>query len=78
MNQSEVNGTLDELVGGAKRKVGEITGDKKLQVKGMAQQAKGAVEKTWGKTKEAVASVATSSTKPIKTAANNRSAGRTA
>ena len=76
MNKSRIQGTLDTLVGGAKRKAGEITGDTKLQVKGIAQQAKGTIEKTWGKTKEAVGSAASSS-KTMKTE-TNRSAGRTA
>jgi uncharacterized protein YjbJ (UPF0337 family) len=49
-----VNGTIDEVVGSAKRKAGELTGNTTLQVKGMAQQVKGKVENAWGKATEAV------------------------
>jgi uncharacterized protein YjbJ (UPF0337 family) len=52
-----MKGTIDEVVGSAKRKAGELTGDTKLQVEGMAQQVKGKVENAWGKTKEAVCDV---------------------
>jgi uncharacterized protein YjbJ (UPF0337 family) len=36
-----MKGTIDEVVGSAKRKAGELTGSTKLQVEGMAQQVKG-------------------------------------
>jgi uncharacterized protein YjbJ (UPF0337 family) len=32
MNKGRVIGTMDQVVGGAKRKAGELTGDTKLQV----------------------------------------------
>jgi uncharacterized protein YjbJ (UPF0337 family) len=54
MNQDRVNGTIDEAVGSAKRKAGQLTGNTPLQVKGMAQQVKGKVENTLGKAKEAL------------------------
>jgi uncharacterized protein YjbJ (UPF0337 family) len=54
MNKDRVKGTINEVVGSAKRKAGELTGDTKLQVGGMAQQMKGKVENTWGKTKDVV------------------------
>lgn len=54
MNKDEVNGTIDEVVGKAKRKAGQVTGSTKLQVEGMAQQTKGKVENAWGKTKDVV------------------------
>jgi len=57
MNKERVKGTFDEAVGSAKRKVGELTGDTHLQVKGMTQQVKGKVENAWGKTKEVVSDV---------------------
>lgn len=53
MNKDRVKGTIDEVVGSAKRKVGELTDNPKLRVKGMVQQAKGKVEGAWGKAKEA-------------------------
>jgi len=52
MNKDQMKGTIDEVVGSAKRKAGELTGNTKLQVEGMAQQVKGKVENAWGKTKD--------------------------
>jgi uncharacterized protein YjbJ (UPF0337 family) len=54
LNKNRVNGTIDEVVGSAKRKAGELTGNTKLQVKGIAQQVKGKVENAWGKATDAV------------------------
>ncbi|MGB7265393.1 MAG: CsbD family protein [Terracidiphilus sp.] len=54
MNRDRVKGTIDEMVGSAKRKAGQLTGDTPLQVKGIAQQVKGKLENTLGKTKDAV------------------------
>ncbi len=54
MNRDQVKGTIDEVAGGAKRKAGALTGNTKLEVEGMVQQAKGKVENAWGKTKGAV------------------------
>lgn len=54
MNKDRLNGTLDEAVGGAKRKAGELSGDTRLQVEGMVQQVKGELENAWGKAKDAV------------------------
>ena len=51
MNTDRVKGTIDEVVGSAKRKAGELTGDTPLQIKGIAQQAKGTTETApnpWG------------------------------
>jgi uncharacterized protein YjbJ (UPF0337 family) len=52
-----MKGIMDEVIGTAKRKVGELTDNPQLQVEGMAQQVKGKVETAWGKTKEAVSEV---------------------
>ena len=54
MNRNRVNGTIDEVVGSAKRTAGKLTGNTPLQVKGMAQQVKGKLENTLGKAKDAV------------------------
>ena len=54
MNKDRAKGTIDEVLGSAKRKAGELTGDTKLQVEGMAQQMKGKVENAWGKAKDVV------------------------
>ena len=54
MDKDRVKGTIDEVVGSAKKKAGEWAGDPKLQVEGVAQQVKGKLENTWGKVKDAV------------------------
>jgi uncharacterized protein YjbJ (UPF0337 family) len=54
VNNDRVKGTIDEVVGSSKRKAGKWTGNTPLQVKGMAQQVKGKLEKTLGKAKDAV------------------------
>jgi len=54
VNKDRVKGIIDEVAGIAKRKAGELTDNPKLQVEGMAQQAKGKVEGAWGKAKETV------------------------
>ena len=54
MNRDRVKGAIDEVVGSAKRAAGELSGNTRLQVKGMAQQVKGKVEGAWGNAKDAV------------------------
>jgi uncharacterized protein YjbJ (UPF0337 family) len=54
MDKNRVKGTIDEVVGNAKRQVGKLTGNTGTQVEGAAQQLKGKVENAWGKTKDAV------------------------
>lgn len=53
MNKDRVKGAIDEKVGRAKQKAGDLTGDTSLQVKGIAQQVKGKLQNTWGKAKDA-------------------------
>jgi uncharacterized protein YjbJ (UPF0337 family) len=54
MNDDRVKGTIDEVVGSTKRKVGQWTGNTPLQVRGIAQQVKGKLETALGKTKDAI------------------------
>jgi uncharacterized protein YjbJ (UPF0337 family) len=49
-----MKGTIDEVVGIAKRKTGELTGNAPFQIEGIAQQAKGKVGNAWGQVKDAV------------------------
>ncbi len=49
-----MNGTIDEVIGSAKKKAGKLTGNTPLQVKGMAQQVKGKLENALGKAKGAI------------------------
>ena len=53
MNKDRVQGTIDEVVGNAKRHIGKITGNTGTQVEGAVQQLKGKVENTIGKAKDA-------------------------
>ncbi len=53
MDKDRVTGKMNDVVGGAKRKVGNLTGDTRTQVEGAVQQAKGKVQNTWGKVKDA-------------------------
>jgi uncharacterized protein YjbJ (UPF0337 family) len=54
MDNNTVKGTIDEVVGIAKQKTGELTGNAQLQIEGIAQQVKGKVESAWGQAKDAV------------------------
>jgi uncharacterized protein YjbJ (UPF0337 family) len=54
MNKDRMNGTIDEVVGGAKRKAGELTGNTRLQVAGATQQVKGKVENAVGRAKDVI------------------------
>jgi len=54
MDKDRVKGTVDEVVGNAKRHIGNLTGDTRTEVEGAVQQVKGKIENTWGKTKDAV------------------------
>jgi uncharacterized protein YjbJ (UPF0337 family) len=52
MDKDRVVGRINDVVGGAKRKVGNLTGDTGLRIEGAVQQAKGKVQNTWGKIKD--------------------------
>ncbi len=54
MNKNRMNGTIDQVVGTAKRKAGSLTSNTKLEVAGIVQQAKGKVESALGTAQEAV------------------------
>lgn len=54
MNKDKVKGNMDKVAGMVKRKSGELTGDNKLQVKGIAQQARGELRTTLSQAKDAV------------------------
>ncbi|MGO9336841.1 MAG: CsbD family protein [Terracidiphilus sp.] len=54
MNKQRVNGAIDEVVGSAKRHIGNLTGDTRTQIEGAGQQVKGKVETAVGKLKDAV------------------------
>ena len=52
MNKDRVKGAIDEAMGNAKRKAGKLTGNRRLQVEGVTQQAKGKIENALGKVKD--------------------------
>ena len=54
MNNDRVKGAIDEAVGSAKRHVGSMTGNTRIEVEGAVQQVKGKFETTVGKVKDAV------------------------
>ena len=54
MDSNRVKGSVDELVGVAKKKTGDLTGSTKLQIEGTAQQVKGKLENALGKATDAV------------------------
>ncbi len=53
MNKDQVAGKIDQAVGKVEQSVGESVGSKKLANKGVVNQAKGAVQETWGDAKDA-------------------------
>ena len=53
MDKDRVKGTINDVVGSAKRHIGNLTGDTGTQVEGAVQQVKGKIQNTWGKAKDA-------------------------
>jgi uncharacterized protein YjbJ (UPF0337 family) len=74
MDRNRVKGTVDELVGVAKRKAGSLTGNTKLQVEGTAQQVKGKLENALGKATDTVRGVKKKATAVSKTASKKATA----
>jgi uncharacterized protein YjbJ (UPF0337 family) len=54
VDKDRVKGTVTEITGRTKRKVGEWTGNKEVQIEGLLQEVKGNAQKTWGGVKDAV------------------------
>jgi uncharacterized protein YjbJ (UPF0337 family) len=54
MDRGRVKGTIDEVVGNAKRHLGNLTGNTRTEVEGAAQQIKGKIENAVGKLKDSV------------------------
>jgi uncharacterized protein YjbJ (UPF0337 family) len=64
MNKNTINGTIDELVGSTKQKTGKLIGNPTLQVKGIAQQAKGKIESVLGKNEDVIDEAKTQANRP--------------
>jgi uncharacterized protein YjbJ (UPF0337 family) len=78
MNKNQVKGKIDEVVGTAKRKTGEWTGNSHTEIKGIAQELRGKVETAAGnaetvidKTKSDVTTHVKSALKDTKAAAKH-------
>jgi uncharacterized protein YjbJ (UPF0337 family) len=54
MDKDRVEGKAKDIAGRVERQVGEWTGDKEAEVKGVAKQVEGKVQNAWGKAKDAV------------------------
>ena len=54
MNSDKVKGKTNEMVGGARRKAGEVTGNESMEAKGAAQQMKGKGQGMMGSAKDNV------------------------
>jgi len=54
MKDDRLKGAIDEVMGTVKQKAGEFTGNTPLQIRGIAQQAKGKIESIWGRAKHAM------------------------
>ena len=57
INKDEIKGKYEQVKGTIKDKVGEATGNERLEAEGEAQHAEGEVQETWGKAKRKVANV---------------------
>ena len=53
-NKDEVKGKFDQVKGKVKQGVGDATGDRKLHDQGVADEASGAVQETFGTAKRKV------------------------
>ena len=51
MNREQAKGHLKDMAGKARQKLGEMTGSRKEQAKGMAQRAEGKAQKAVGDVK---------------------------
>ena len=54
MNKNQIEGRLRAVTGKVQQKVGQVTGSRKLQVKGVAKQIEGQVEKGVGDVEQAL------------------------
>ena len=52
MNKDKLEGTVKDVAGKVRQKVGNLTDDEEQQVKGVAEQAEGKIQKGYGDIKE--------------------------
>lgn len=53
MNSDQIKGKAGQVAGKVKQNVGEMAGNDRLANQGVVDQAKGAVQETWGNVKDA-------------------------
>ena len=54
VDQSRIDGAIDQAKGAVKQGTGKLTGDQKLQAEGAADKAKGKAESAMGGAKDAI------------------------
>ncbi len=54
MHKDQIKGAAKDAVGSVKKIVGRATGDSRMEVEGMAEQAEGKVQRAVGDVKETV------------------------
>jgi len=54
MDKDRIKGTLRQIGGAAKERLGEVSGDTSLEVEGTIERAEGTVQKAFGKAKDAL------------------------
>ena len=54
MNKDQVKGVVKDATGKLQEKVGQVTGNKTEQVKGLGKQVAGTAQKAYGDAKESV------------------------
>jgi uncharacterized protein YjbJ (UPF0337 family) len=57
MNKDQVKGSVKDVAGKVQEKVGQQTGDRDQEARGVGNQAEGKVQKTVGDVKDAVRNV---------------------
>jgi uncharacterized protein YjbJ (UPF0337 family) len=57
MDKDRIKGTVKQAEGSVKEQVGKLTGDASLEVEGKIEKTEGAIQKAFGKTKDALPEV---------------------
>jgi uncharacterized protein YjbJ (UPF0337 family) len=71
INNDEIKGKFEQGKGAVKDKVGETTGNRRMEAEGEAEHAKGETRETWGKFKRGVSNTVDSVGDAISDAADD-------
>jgi uncharacterized protein YjbJ (UPF0337 family) len=71
INKDEVKGKFEQGRGTIKDKLGELTGNRRMEAEGEAEHAKGETRETWGKFKRGVSNVVDSAADELNDAADD-------